>query len=320
MEILQYLGIDVAKESLVICLRRSGCKDIEQAIDNTEEGLTQILELLGDRVQSTSVKLEATSRYHRLAARMLSEAGAQLEVMNPLKARSLAVGLGIIDKDDKTDARVLAEAAKRLAHNKTEIKSRAYEDIRDLSRLIDTLTQANADNKKRLQQLPKDGVAYRVMAAAISSIASQIKLAKSEWIKLVRQDEEVNRRYTLALSIPDVGHETARVVACELPSRLEDYSDTQLCAYAGVVPRKQQSGQQKTKTSIGKRGNSRLRTGIFMAATHSIFHSKRNADLYSRLVTTGRVHKQAVIAVLHKVLRQILTVLRRNSPWVTHPI
>jgi transposase len=319
MEILQYLGIDVSKDSLVFCLRRAGQKDLDESVANSKEGLNSLLELLGDKIQGTVVTLEATSRYHRLAERTLSEAGAQVQVMNPLQARSLAIGLGILDKDDKIDARVLVEAAQHVPHREASLKSASHEDLRDLSRVIDSLTNLNAENKKRLAQLPKEGNAYRVLQGAIKAIRSQIKAAKSEWAKLAKQDKEIQRRYNLALSIQDVGEESARVVACELPAKLEDHKDAQLCAYAGVVPRKKQSGQQKERTAIGKRGNAHLRTGLFMAATHSVYQSKRNSDFYARLRAKGKTHVQAVIAVVHKLLRQILVVLRRDSPWVIEP-
>ena len=319
MKILLYVGIDVAKEFLVICLKRKGRKDLLFRVANDEQGIAQLVEVLGADISSAAVRLEATSRFHRLAARMLSEAGAAVEVMNPMQARALAIGLGIIDKDDELDASVLARSAQLVAHKASELRSEAHEELRDLSRLIGTLTTQNAENKKRLGALSTQGAAHRLLKQTIELLAKQIAALKAEWKQLCKQELELQRRFKLSCSVGDVGDETARVVACELPATLSEHQIKQICAYAGVVPRRSQSGSQKERSSIGKRGNSHLRTGLFMAAIHSVFQGKRNKAFYDRLMAKGRTHLQAMIAVMHKLLREILAVLKRDSPWKAEP-
>jgi transposase len=319
MNNLLYLGIDVSKQTLDCCLEVDAKKAASSSVSNDVKGLEQIQELLGEQVVNTRVVLEATSCYHRLAARTLSQAGAKVLVLNPARARALALGLGVIDKDDKLDAQVLAKAGRILNDKETQLVSKLHEELRDLSRAIDTQTKNNADNKKRLCSLEKDSSAYKFLKDMIKVTAAQIRTGKSTWLKLVKQEAEIYRRYQQALSVPDVGKETARVVSCELSGNLERFTTAQICAYAGIVPRRNQSGASKGTERTGKMGNAHLRTGIFMASSHSVFSSKRNAGFYKELIGKGHLHMQAMVAVLHRLLREIVAVIKRDTIWQKDP-
>jgi transposase len=296
-------------------LKRRGGSSLEFQCGNDQDGFEQIISALGKDVKATRVVLEATSRYHMEISRALQEAGASVQVLNPFKARSLALGLGVMDKDDKIDARVLARAAEVLDVKRTELRNRLHEELRDLSRFIDCQTQINAENKKRLGSAVEGSKTYERLSATIKALKEQIVLAKKQWHDLVKSEPEILRRYTLALSVAGVGKETARVTACELPARLDEFQNKELCAYGGVVPRRKQSGKTLDKSSIGKQGNAHLRTGLFMASTWTVFKGKMNEAFYLKLRSKGKTHKQAMIAVVHKLLRQVVAVLKRNSPW-----
>lgn len=318
MNNLLYLGIDVSL-AFLDCHLRDGRKKSEFRVCNDREGILKIIEILGDRAGNTQVAVEATSTYHRLTERTLKEAGAKVLVLNPARSRALALGLGVIDKDDKVDAKVLAEAARLLQGRETRTLSKLHEQLRDLSRAITSQVEANAANKKRLASLEKGSPAYEFHKSGIKAAAKQIADGKRQWRALVKDEPEIYRRYQQALSVPDVGMDTARVVACEISADLEQYTVAQICAYAGVVPRRNESGARKGAERIGKTGNAHLRTGVFMASTHSVFRSKRNADLYKRLMGKGHTHVQAMIAVVHRLLREVVSVMKRDSVWEQYP-
>lgn len=319
METVQHLGIDVSSSELVCCLTAKEGRGKEFTCGNDEAGAARIIESLGEPIERTHVVVEATSRFHMRVARALQEAGARVQVLNPRQARSLAVGLGVIDKDDKVDARVLARAAELLTVRDTQLRNRVHEELRDISRLIVALTDANAQNKKRLSSLDPSSRARALLKDTIKVLKAQIRAAKAVWKELLASDEEIKRRYELAVTVDDVGPETARIAACELPARLEEFQAKQLCAYAAVVPRRDRSGATKRPDKVGKTGNSHLRTGLFMSATRTVFTTKRNEGFYNGLRAKGRTHKQAMIAVIHRVLRQIVAVLKRGTAWTKEP-
>jgi transposase len=319
MNTLQHLGIDISKDSLVACLKVLGSKDRESTFANDDQGVDSLLAFLGGDATDVRVVMEATGRFHRLVERRLVEAGAQVTVLNPKRARSLAIGLGCLDKNDTVDARILARAAELLEHEDTGLRTLAHEQLRDLSRLIDAMTRDRTIYKKRLSGLGPSAPAREVIEATLRDLALRIRQAKKLFTSLLKQEPELQRRFELAMSKKDVGAETARVVTCELPSDLSKYRVDQLCAYAAVVPRRNQSGNHEGKQYVGKCGNKHLRTGIYMAASRSVFISKTNEDLYLRLRAKGKSHKQAMVAVIHRVLRVLATVLKRGTPWTPEP-
>jgi transposase len=319
MKILQYLGIDISQPTLVLTLKAKGEKDIFNVQPHDPVGIANILALLGDKVSQTSVVLEATSRFHLELARALKQAGAKVLVLNPARARALAIGLGILDKDDKVDSQVLAQASQLLGAQETELLNPLHQELRDLSRTIDSLTAANSDNKKRLVGLPQKCASRELLNQAIQLLKELIKDAKATWLNLLRGEEEIQKRYLLALSVKGLGPESSRGLACETPARLEDYRVDQLCAYAGVVPRRSQSGNKRNKDRIGKSGSSHLRTCVFMASSRTVFITKDNQSFYLGLRSKGRTHKQAMVAVVHRVLRTAFAVIKRGTPWQPVP-
>ena len=322
MESMRYSGIDVDKAGLHVALRKPSGKEAEATFSNDEAGIASLLawyEAAGVALPLLRVTLEATSTYHRQVAQSLARAGARVDVMNPQRVRSLAIGLEILDKDDRLDAKVLATASELVARKQIELRNPLHEELRDLSRLIDSLKSDNARNKKRLASLPKGGSAHTRLKAAIQALALEIRTAIREWDRLSKEETEIRRRYDLARSVKDVGTETARVVACELPADLDAFRTDQLCAYAGVVPRRRRSGNQALPDSIGEGGNAHLRTGLFMASGRTVFLTHWNKDLYDRLRAKGKTHLQAMIAVIHRMLRNIVAALKRNQPWNETP-
>lgn len=323
-----FLGIDVGKLWLVVCLMSvQDSKVVTKTFPNDASGVEALLVWLGESVTECRVLLEATSRYHRLCERGLWNAGALVELVNPRRARALAIGLGIADKDDKVDARVLAQAAQLLQRKDRELESLAAQDLKDHSRAIDKIKSDAAKHLKRLDGLDPDSKAYRACNEAAKALKAVAEKEEREWRQAVKEDAETYRRYRLAMSVPDVGHVTARIVSVELPSNLESANTRKLTAYAGLVPRKHQSGNSELPPQIYG-GNAHLRTGVYMAAVHAVYLGKRRFQpAYANLVARphilarnkGGKHLKAIVALMRKLLTNIIAVLKRNEPWTQQP-
>lgn len=320
----RFLGIDVAKDTLVVCL--DGTKKTRK-FTNDEPGIQALLNWLGEEASSYRATMEATSRYHRLAERTLVNAGISVELVNPRRARSLAIGLGLTDKDDAVDARVLAEAARLLQAQARQLESLAAQDLKDHSRAIDAVKSDASDFLKRMDGLDKDSPAYQAFQKAAKLLKALAVSEERLWEKQVAQDPETQRRYTLAKTVPDVGHVTARIASVELPAHMEGANTRKLTAYAGLAPRRHQSGNMELEPRIYG-GNAHLRTGLFMAAIHAVYQGqKRYSAYYNQLAQRSHIcikskggrHLKAIVAVMRKVLANIIAVIQRNSPWETTP-
>ena len=105
-----FVGIDVAKDSLVIAERPSGaCRTIE----NTARAVRAEAKAWG-AAPPTLIVLEATGGYEALAASALAAAGLPVVVINPRHARDFARALGQLAKTDQIDAGVLAQFAEMV--------------------------------------------------------------------------------------------------------------------------------------------------------------------------------------------------------------
>jgi transposase len=323
-----FLGIDVSKSMLEVFLTYSDSRrDRSARFPNTKEGCLALLCWLGEDATGCRAIMEATSRYHRLCEHALVERCAVVELLNPRRARALSIGLGLSDKDDKVDAKVLSQAARLLKERDLCVPSLAAQDLRDLSRAIDQMKCDAADYLKRLEGLEKDSPAYEAHLQACEALKAAAKAQEKLWAELVAQDPETWRRYQLARSVPSVGHATARAVAVELPSNLGKVNMRKIAGYAGLAPRRHESGDKSLQPAIYG-GNARLRTALFMASMHSVYHGDHlNMPFYERLKnrkdvslrTPGGRHLKAITAVMRKLLCTIVAVINRNQPWQEIP-
>jgi transposase len=322
-----FLGIDVSKATLVVCLAYADSEQCRTAeFPNTEAGCAALLGWLGKDAAGCRVVMEATSRYHRLCEQTLMAKCSMVELLNPRRARALADGLGFLDKDDKVDAQALSKAARLLERQGLCVPALATQELRDLSRSIDQMKEDAGKYLKRLEGLEPDSPAYQSNLETANMLKARAKAQEKVWNELAAKDPETFRRYRLAKSVPSVGQATARAVSVELPANLDKVSVRKIFGYAGLAPRRHQSGGMEMPPAIYG-GNARLRTALFMAARHSVFHGKRHLSFYETLKnrkhvnvrTQGGRHLKAITAVMRKLLGNIVAVIKRNEPWQEKP-
>jgi transposase len=105
-----FVGIDVSKDRLDICVRPSG---ETFAVARDHEGL----ECLVERLRALSpalVALEATGGYETVVASALAAAHLSLAVVNPRQIRDFARSTGKLAKTDRLDAAAIAHFAEAI--------------------------------------------------------------------------------------------------------------------------------------------------------------------------------------------------------------
>lgn len=325
--LFSFLGIDVSKGMLEVFLCYSDSeRSRTKRFPNTPEGCLALVAWLGEDAKGCRVMMEATARYHRLCERVLLEHCAVVELLNPRRARALSIGLGISDKDDKVDARVLSQAALLLQKKSVSVPCVAAQDLRDFSRAIDQMKEDAGKYLKRLEGLELESAAFQAHTKAANQLKALAASQEKIWAELAQDEPETWRRYTFARSVPSVGKVTARIVSVELPADLSKAMRRKIFGYAGLVPRRHQSGDKSLPPAIYG-GNARLRTALFMAAMHSVFTDGRNMPFYQNLKdrtyvnvkTPGGRHLKAITAVMRKLLSNILAVICRNETWQEMP-
>ena len=144
-------GIDVSKASSEVAIVINGEKIHGYTIPNDAIGFTRLLDDL-KTVQKPEIIFEARGVYsHRLQA-FLEENGYTYTRLNPLEAKKQLDSLRV-RKTDKIDAETLAISQFVLNRKPTYIQEEVYQELRDLSRFYQNLTEDIVRTKNRLHKV-----------------------------------------------------------------------------------------------------------------------------------------------------------------------
>jgi transposase len=117
-------------------------------------------------------------------------------------------------------------------------------------------------------------------------------------------------------TIPGVGRCIGEVVANYLPDPQRFRRAAEVSAYAGLVPRQFQSGEQDRQGRIHKRGPALLRTMLVEGAWGMLRYNSWAATLFQRLSKGQRTRrKAAIVAVARKLLVRCWAMLRHQTDW-----
>lgn len=309
-------GVDVSKDTLDAVVLDGQNKSHWQ-FGNDEVGFEQLRRwAIGKGAESFA--MEATGPYHKALLRSLQDAGLKAACLNPLRARQLALGLGVLDKDDKLDALMLAKAVAMSAPAAQVQRTSAHEQALDLSRRIEQVKLSLAKERTRLKEPRRCGNVEESLRRSIAFLCDEIELLEAQWLEFIRADQELFHTYRLMLSVPNIGPKTARVLVSELPARSELGSTRKATGLSGLAPKRRRSGTSlNTADRITKSCNPRVKKALYMPAIQALRRSPDLREFYIRLVSNGKHPKQAIAAVMRKIFVRVLAVLNRGTEWVT---
>jgi len=316
------VGVDVSKDTLDICFLAEDGKKHSFNVKNSHAGFEQIVQKLEKQAPKDSwrITMEATSSCHKALVWHLAKEGVRAWVMAPKQARDLAKGLGIIRKNDATDAYVLAVCSLKNWDEPRRPLTPEQAEIQEISRRIDSLKGQAADEKKRMAKPSACSDLLKSCKRVIKNLDAEIEKLSLLWLVKMKKSEELVKKHRLMLSIPGVGHETARKVLSELLLTDEIKKVKQCIAYAGLAPQECSSGTSlKRKATIHGTGNSFLRTALYMGAISCSRHDTECSAHYDRMLEAGKPKKCALVAIMARMLRRIVTVVNRGTEWIPAP-
>lgn len=140
---------------------------------------------------------------------------------------------------------------------------------------------------------------FAPLIASIEALEAHIRLSS----KLLDSRASSDPVATRLMSVPGVGPVTALtfVTAIEDPHRFARSSD--VGAYAGLVPRRNQSGERDHKGRISKAGDAMLRSALYEAANNLLVRVKRSCALqqWARRIAETKGPKRARTALARKL-------------------
>ena len=156
---------------------------------------------------------------------------------------------------------------------------------------------------------------------AVAELSARIAILEREISLLAR----TKYPQTLWLQqVPGVGVLTALyfVLKIEDPKRFAHVRD--VGAYAGLCPRRDQSGENDPQLRISKRGDAYLRRLLVSAAQYILgpFGPKSALREYGLMLAaegTARARKRAVVAVARKLCVLLLSLWQNQTPYQPFP-
>ena len=144
-------GIDVSKASSEVAIVINGEKIHGYTMPNDAIGFTRLLDDL-KTVQKPEIIFEARGVYSRRLQAFLEENGYAYTQLNPLEAKKQLDSLRV-RKTDKIDVETLAISQFVLNRKPTYIQEEVYQELRDLSRFYQNLTEDIVRTKNRLHKV-----------------------------------------------------------------------------------------------------------------------------------------------------------------------
>jgi transposase len=314
---LTAFGIDVSKDTLDVSVITGG-KPLAKQFANTEAGHQALIGWLSHRkIGQVHACLEATGRYSLGVALALHAAGHVVSIVNPAQIRDFTRTRLSRNKTDAVDAAHIREYAATFTPRAWQPPSAALRRLCDLQTMRAGFVASKTEWQNRAGSVGGQAAAAELAQLTIAHFAAQIAAVDQAIAATINDDDDLRGKRDLLVSINGVGETLAAIVLAELPGPRVLSSSAQAVAYAGLNPRRFQSGTSiEHPTRISKIGNATLRTALFMPAMAAMRCNEVIKALVARLRAQGRLKgKQIVIAAMRKLLVLCFGVLKTGKPF-----
>jgi transposase len=151
---MRFAGIDIAGEQHVVAVVDDDGAAVLKPTSFAEDadGYRKVLELLGP-AEGCLVAMEATGHYWQNLFAMLTAAGFEIALLNPIRTRRFAQEELARTKTDAIDALGVARFAQQKRPATTRLPDAATQELRELVRLRDRVVQDLGDAVRRLHRL-----------------------------------------------------------------------------------------------------------------------------------------------------------------------
>lgn len=120
----------------------------------------------------------------------------------------------------------------------------------------------------------------------------------------------------ILMSIPGIGGWTAAVIASQIGDVSRFRSADALAAYAGLVPRRKESGKSLNKRSARRGGNKALKNAIVQSVQIALTWDGPEAERYREKRAQGKKHRQAIRALARRRVEVIYAMLSAGTFYV----
>lgn len=319
-----YLGVDVSKKKLDLCLRHNGADLDVQCVSNSQKAISAYLRTMLKKfdipIDKVVICAEHTGQYTYplICVSKLFQMVLWLEDATKIKySQGLSRG-----KNDKVDAHRIAVYAERYgdcvkpyAMSSEEIERlKQYASERSLM-LSDRAkyTSQLTDQKEFMHKMIFESKAARLMVV-INALNKAIAEIDDLIMLTIKDSKLLNRQMELLTSIDGIGEKTAlkMIIATEAFTSFDNAR--KFCCHAGVAPFAYTSGSsQRSKNKVSHRADKSIKTLLHLSAL-TICNMKGHFlyKYYVRKVAEGK-NKMSVINAMRAKLVIIMFAVIKND-------
>lgn len=302
-----FVGIDVAKDQLVVAVRPS---QASWTTPQTEAGWQACATRLAG-LRPTLVLLEATGGLELPVASVLQVAGLAVAVVNPRQVRDFAKATGILAKTDRVDAAVLAHFAEAVRPVPRPVPDAATQALAALVTRRRQLVEMLTAEQNRLGTAPP---ALRAqLQAHIRWLQRHLDTLDTDLRACIRASPVWRVEDDLLQSTPGVGEVLSTTLCAALPE-LGTLSRRAIAALIGVAPWARDSGRRGSPRRCWG-GRAEIRPVLYMATLAAVRCNPAIRAFYQRLVAKGKLKKVALVACMRKLLTILNAMMKHRTPW-----
>jgi transposase len=332
---MKFVGIDLHKKTIVLCIVDQGKKVLQRARFLCAEP-ERIRKFFGDLGPFQAV-IEATASYEWLVA-ILEPLAERIVLAHPGKLRVIAES---VNKSDKLDAQVLAEFLaldlipkayrpsprerehRILVRHRVSMRRRVAQLKVKIRRVLanynadrrDLFTAAGAKHLAEVTVTAADRFVLDQFLAALKHAEQQLKEAQARLRQFAKESPAKEQEARAILrSAPGVGEVVSEVILAELGSWSRFGSAKKVIAYAGLAPGRRESAGKGKDLGISKQGSSLLRWVMVQAAWQAVRASLKWQAVYEQL-KKRRGQRKAIVAVARRLLTVLFTLLRTGQAY-----
>jgi len=166
-------------------------------------------------VPIAAIGLEPSGGYERGLIRALLAAGFSVRRINPNKLRQFARARGVLAKNDRLDARLIAEYV-AIMPTRAMQRDPAAERLAELVTMRRQLRDEHVTVSNQAGHL-EDAMLRRMAKRRLTRLEADIALLDKRLAQMVAGDAELSRRYRRLVTMPGVGPTLAYTLLALLP-------------------------------------------------------------------------------------------------------
>ncbi len=325
---LTFLGIDVSKKTLDLCLLSpEGTQHLQ--IANTAVAISRWLKTYARQPEHAPaqliIALENTGRYDWTLLSVLSQIPCRVFVLSPLHlSRSMGLVRG---KTDTIDAERIARFIQKhhMDLRPWQPEPQAVQELKILLAERRSLVKQKRQLRNRATELEllKPGrpraVSLKLNRQMLSTVKKHLSTVEAEIKAIIDSDDDLNQKSKLIQSIQGVGPVLSAFLLARTQAFTAFASPRQLACYAGVVPFDYRSGTSvRGRSRVSHYADKELKTLLHMAAMRAVRLPGELADYYTRKVAEGKNKMSVLNAVRNKIIHRVFAVLKHNRPYTNY--